>query len=571
MENFSCSRDRVTINLVDGWNITAAYTDPILPIDSFLLRPITRRTIILGDFNAKHTSWFDCKLQGDSQSLSWGTTLYDWSRRSHTVERGPRLPTRHRTGDSPSKIDLIWTQRDADPFTIGDYAPLLHSDHCILIARLRLIRPPRAHLHPRPDYKRMSPDSIRLFFESAPAPTNPTQLDCLLRDALTLIPRITRNPKHKLPPNLRLTRSYLRHLMKKRWGSDQYRIARQQYRDSLAEFINHDIENQLDEARDPSLFQFTKKSVINRPVPTLQLNGQTYSGHARIAKCLADHHRTGPKVRLPPSRSPNIPPVTPLEVSEALALAPPSSDSGPDQVSVSLIASLHRSHPTCLGSIFTVILRSGRHPENWKRATVVPIPKANKPNYTQPKSWQSIHLLNTVSKTIERIVLRHLQNTDKESHPDPPMGPSQFGSHIGMGTSDAMQCYLRWKERAHSLGHFTTLISADVEGGFDKVDPSRLIQSHLNPLYVHWIHHWASNRIMQFRPNHCLDPQKYTSNNGVPQGSPLSPILFGAYIKSLMDPRLITSPTSTRVVISYVDDVLICVSASTWSAVESLA
>ena len=134
MENFSCSRNRVTINLVDGWNITAAYTDPVSPIDSFLLRPITRRTNILGNFNAKHASWFDCKPQDDSQSLSWGTTLYDWSRWSHTVERSPRLPTRHRTGDSPSKIDLIWTRRDADPFTIGDYAPLSHSDHCILIA-----------------------------------------------------------------------------------------------------------------------------------------------------------------------------------------------------------------------------------------------------------------------------------------------------------------------------------------------------------------------------------------------------------------------------------------------------
>ena len=59
--------------------------------------------------------------------------------------------------------------------------------------------------------------------------------------------------------------------------------------------------------------------------------------------------------------------------------------------------------------------------------------------------------------------------------------------------------------------------------------------------------------------------------NGVPQGSPLSPFLFGAYIKSLMDPRLITTADSTRIVISYVDDVLICVSARTRESTESLA
>ena len=61
------------------------------------------------------------------------------------------------------------------------------------------------------------------------------------------------------------------------------------------------------------------------------------------------------------------------------------------------------------------------------------------------------------------------------------MGPSQFGSRIGICTFDAMQCYLRWKEHAHFLGHFVTFISADVKGGFDKVDPSRLTQTHLNP------------------------------------------------------------------------------------------
>lgn len=110
-----------------------------------------------------------------------------------------------------------------------------------------------------------------------------------------------------------------------------------------------------------------------------------------------------------------------------------------------------------------------------------------------------------------------------------------------------------------------------MEGGFDKVDPSPLSGSHLDPLYTHWIRHWASNRIMQFRPNNRLDPHKYTSNNGIPQGSPLSPFLFGAYIKSLMDPRLLTSPDCTHIVISYVDDVLMCISADSRRSVESLA
>lgn len=76
---------------------------------------------------------------------------------------------------------------------------------------------------------------------------------------------------------------------------------------------------------------------------------------------------------------------------------------------------------------------------------------------------------------------------------------------------------------------------------------------------------------MKIRHNARLDPTQYTVNNGIPQGSPLSPFLFGAYIKKLMDPRIITTANSSRLVISYVDDVLICISSSTRPTLQKLA
>lgn len=219
----------------------------------------------------------------------------------------------------------------------------------------------------------MSPEAIAEFFKSRPPPTKPTQLDDLLRDAVSTIPRLTRNPKHKLPPDIRHARTHLRHLMKRRWGSEEYRKARREYRESLTEFINQDIQDQLDGALDPSFYSLTKKTTMNRPIPTLHLAGQTYSGHARIAKCLADHHRAGPRTRAPPSSSPDMPPVLPREVSEALTSAPTSSAAVPDTVSASILSILHRTHPSCLGDLYTVILgpdatpRIGRRP-SWSRS-----------------------------------------------------------------------------------------------------------------------------------------------------------------------------------------------------------
>ena len=76
---------------------------------------------------------------------------------------------------------------------------------------------------------------------------------------------------------------------------------------------------------------------------------------------------------------------------------------------------------------------------------------------------------------------------------------------------------------------------------------------------------------MKIRHNARLDPTEYTVNNGIPQGSPLSPFSFGAYIKKLMDPRIIATANASRLIISYIDDVLLCISSSNRLSLRTLA
>lgn len=199
LENYECSRDTVTLHLIDGWTIIATYVDPNSPINRSPLRPFNPKTIMLGDVNAKNQAWFDTKLSDDRQIVARAASLQGLSRRAHTVERGALLPTRHRTGNIPSKIDLIWTRRDSTHFTIGDYLPLAHSDHCILHCRLRLIKPPNDHLTPRPDYRRMQPDLINNLIRSSTAPTTHLKLGNLLTKCLEAILQLSRPPNRRLP------------------------------------------------------------------------------------------------------------------------------------------------------------------------------------------------------------------------------------------------------------------------------------------------------------------------------------------------------------------------------------
>ena len=179
----------ITINLIDGWTVKASYTDPSSAIDPLLLTPIDKKTIIMGDFNAKDPLWYDTSPLDNGCSIARGKVLRAWARKSFAVERGPRLPTRYRQGEKRSKVDLIWTRRDSEPLTIGDYSPLSHSDHMCLHARLRLIKPPLNMASPRPDYRRTPREEILKFFKNQPPPLSPDTLNNTLSESLKLIPR----------------------------------------------------------------------------------------------------------------------------------------------------------------------------------------------------------------------------------------------------------------------------------------------------------------------------------------------------------------------------------------------
>ena len=148
---------------------------------------------------------------------------------------------------------------------------------------------------------------------------------------------------------------------------------------------------------------------------------------------------------------------------------------------------------------------------------------------------------------------------------------SQFGSRRNRGTTDAMTTLLRWKKEARKRGHYQSNIVADVEGGFDKVDPETLHQSTLDKKYISWIKSWARNRTMRMRINGGTDDEIYTLTQGVPQGSPLSPYLFCAHIAKVMEDRITDEGSHTTMVISYVDDAAICVSARDKGKLEELA
>jgi hypothetical protein len=139
---------------------------------------------------------------------------------------------------------------------------------------------------------------------------------------------------------------------------------------------------------------------------------------------------------------PDNPPTTPArrwesisedEIKQALATTSASSAPGLSGTGYTLLKWVHAARPDLLTELFNLSIDAGTHP--WKTATVVAINKPNKPDYSQPKAYRPISLLECTGKVLEKIVAKRF-NRDIAQHNLLPM--TQFGSWAQHCATDAV-------------------------------------------------------------------------------------------------------------------------------------
>jgi retron-type reverse transcriptase len=93
--------------------------------------------------------------------------------------------------------------------------------------------------------------------------------------------------------------------------------------------------------------------------------------------------------------------------------------------------------------------------------------------------------------------------------------------------------YTAWKH-----GATTSLLQLDIKGAFDTVNHIRLLDTLRQAGYPMWIVRWVRSFLETRTARLRFDgetTQPFNLLAGVPQGSPLSPILFILYIASLYE------------------------------------
>jgi hypothetical protein len=128
-------------------------------------------------------------------------------------------------------------------------------------------------------------------------------------------------------------------------------------------------------------------------------------------------------------------------------------------------------NPVPFNTIYEACFSLGYHPMRWRQSIGIILAKPNKSDYSMPKAYRIISLLNTMGKALEKMMatrLNYLANTGNLVH-DTQMGGRRQRSAID--TSLLLLHYIQ-HQRATSKKKkplVTTTVFLDIKGAFDYV------------------------------------------------------------------------------------------------------
>jgi len=172
----------------------------------------------------------------------------------------------------------------------------------------------------------------------------------------------------------------------------------------------------------------------------------------------------------------------------------------------------------------------------------IALKKPNKPDYTQPRAYCLITLLEYMSKLLEKLVAHRL--TYLISRYNLILG-SQFGGRANFSTSDAILTFVYDIHNAwnHSLAN--SALTFNIKDYFDFVNYECLLNEMKKCCIPLELVKWTANFLSNQEAAICLDgiqAEMKPIKNSISQGSPISPILTSFYSADLLD--IFETPTN---------------------------
>jgi hypothetical protein len=234
-----------------------------------------------------------------------------------------------------------------------------------------------------------------------------------------------------------------------------------------------------------------------------------------------------------------MPVLTLEEIESCLMKTKPWKAAGEDGLPAGVWRQVWPAVKESVRNLFQTSLDTGTLLQQWRTAKIIPLKKPNKDDYTQSKAWRPISLLSTLGKLLEAVVAERISFA-VETYGLLPA--NHFGARKQRSAEQALlllqeRIYTAWRGKK-----VLSLVSFDVKGAYNGVYKDRLLQRlaarGIPPDLVKWINAFCSGRAATIVVNGQAAEVSQLEQAGLPQGSPLSPILFLFFNADLVQQRV---------------------------------
>lgn len=181
--------------------------------------------------------------------------------------------------------------------------------------------------------------------------------------------------------------------------------------------------------------------------------------------------------------------------------------------------------------LYNRLFLNGEYPQSWGEGIIIPIFKGGEVNEAQ--NYRGITLINILAKIYSQILLNRLT---KWSEKENKLSKNQFGFQKGKSTIDCIFTFYSIINKTLNAGDKLYCVFVDYEKAFDKIDRTllwqKLASENVSSKLIKAISAMYTI-VKSCIKYHSSQSQFLTSNIGLKQGDPSSPLLFMFFINDI--------------------------------------